>query len=83
MRLSCPLIEVLPFFSFVEFTAFQIWSMSSEADRTILKTADGASWLTPDELMNTVRGLLITQEAMDGDAVGILTGWRFDEMQSR
>ncbi|NJM18907.1 MAG: hypothetical protein HC907_09425 [Richelia sp. SM1_7_0] len=32
--------------------------MSSGKDRAMLKTADGATWLTTDELMNTVRGLL-------------------------
>ncbi len=63
--------------------AFQLWSMSSGADRAMLKTADGATWLTPDELMNTVRGLLTTQEAMDGDAVEIPAGWRIEEMLSR
>ena len=34
---------------------FQLWSMSGGADRAMLKTADGATWLTPDELTNTVR----------------------------
>ena len=63
--------------------AFQLWSISSGADRAMLKTADGATWLTPDELMNTVRGLLTTQEAMDGDAVGIPAGWRVEEMLFR
>ena len=33
--------------------------------------------------MNTVRGLLTTHEAMDGDGVEIPAGWRFDQMQSR
>ena len=61
--------------------AFQLWSMSSGADRAMLKTADGATWLTPDELMNTVRGLLTTQEAMDGDAVEIPASWRVEEMR--
>lgn len=59
--------------------AFHLWSMSSGADRAMLKTADGATWLTPEELTSTIRGLLTTQDAMDGSALDIPEGWGIGE----
>lgn len=63
--------------------AFHLWSISSGANRALIKSADGATWFTPEELLDTIRGLLTTQEAMDGDGLGIPEGWGVGENREK
>lgn len=58
--------------------AMQLWSTSASS-RGQLISADGASWLTPKQIAESLNGLLAMQAAIDSAIANIPAGWGVDD----
>ena len=58
--------------------ALQIWSHTSTA-RSQLTSADGATWLVPKQIAESLNGLLSLQKAFDAGLSNIPVGWATED----
>lgn len=58
--------------------AMQIWSVTA-VSRGQLQSADGASWLTPKQISESLNGLLSLQQSFDKALTNIPDGWKTED----
>lgn len=63
--------------------ALQVWQFSAGIARGGLASADGATWLNPDQIKNAIQGYLVEQEALDCALTGIPPYWSISQLRAR